>query len=202
MLQERNKSMAEHSNSNSSGGVKHRRVGEGSILTALGRYHFVREMSKAQRMAHFLDWMCKNGFAYVLIPANLVCKAINGYARKPTMGSEEVQSVQGASSRVRNILRKQYNRSLWVVKGEGMRATVDATDAAGTTLRRTAERAASVHRSLAAERAIIDPNEIKDERLRRWVKSGVDATLKMLETDDRLMKLLPPKDEEEDKDKE
>jgi len=175
-----------------------RKVGEGSLLTAITQYRFDPKLSKAERIAHFLDWMAKK-FPGIPVPANLITKAIYGYGKKPRMGTEEVLSVQGCAGSARNILRKQYNRGLLVVRNEGMRATIDSEDVANTTLQKCAQRLGSAKKSLEAERSIVNPSEIKDEELRKWVKFGVDPTLKMLDTDARLSALLPAKPGDEPK---
>jgi hypothetical protein len=163
--------------------------GASSLAALVRNYEFVREMTRAQRVAHFLDKAARE-FPHVPIPLSLICQAVHGYPRKPTV--DEVEGMRGSMHGVRKVLLRDYERDLFSVRGEGFLATVDSTHAAGTTVRRSAARVVSAHKSLVSARSIVDVSKVKDPNLQKWLRGSVDTALKALDTDDRVAKLLLP----------
>lgn len=165
-----------------------------SLVDIIGGYRFDPLMSRTQRLAHFLDWLAKEA-PFQACPGNMALRAIMGYARTPRQDTDEVQSLLGVTSAARSVLMKTYGRGLYVVRDVGMRATVDDEDCAQTQQRSNVKRLMSAHRRVKETQAIIDPSKIRDEKVKRWVTSGVTNALKALDADDRLTRLLPPAQE-------
>jgi hypothetical protein len=167
-----------------------------SVINVIARYKHEPGMSRAERMAHFLNWAAKE-LPGVPIPVNLVLKAIMGYTKTPRLGGEEVELLRGQTSAARKLLKEKYGRGLHAERGLGIRATVGDEDMADTQYRKDMRRVVSAVAGANETHALITPSKIKDERLRNWVKGAGDQ-VKQLGLGDRLLKLLPPKPEDDD----
>ena len=172
--------------------------GERDVLAVISGYTFERTMSKAQRIAHCLDWL-RQKLPGTYVPMNVLTKAINGGVRVPKTDSQEVNLTRSALSRANVILHERYGVALVSLRDVGVRATYSDEDTASTRQRTNVSRAVAALRSVERTDAIIDPAKIKDEKLRGWITKNVGGMLKQLKTDDRLARLLPPpKDAKDD----
>jgi hypothetical protein len=162
-----------------------------SMRVLISEYRFDPKMSRSQRLAHFLNWLAERA-PYTVAAPNLALQAIMGYARTPNQNKDEVKLLTNSISAAREILMREYKRGLFVMRGVGMRATVDDQDCADTQQRRNVQRLMGAHRKVKETSRIIDPAKIEDDKLRSWIKGGVANALKSLDAEGRLDRLLPP----------
>lgn len=168
-----------------------------TLRNLIAEYKHIASMSRSQRLAHFLDWMAQRS-PYQVIPANLAVQAIQGYARTPSPSKDEVKLLGNCYSAARTMLMNEHRRGLVVVRGLGLRATVDDQDCADTQQRVNVQRLVGAHSKVKETARIIDASKIADPKLREWVKGGVANAMRALEGDDRLSRLLPPPKPQED----
>jgi hypothetical protein len=86
-------------------------------------------MINAKRAAHALDWLARR-HPYMIVPWNVLYRVIVISARTPLPGASEVKKLQRAAQRIRKHLIATFNRYLVVLRGIGVRATVDDLDKA------------------------------------------------------------------------
>ena len=172
-----------------------RRKKTGHGLDILGRISSDYEAPMSEKLparaAHFLNW-CAGEFPGVPIAWNIVVKAIMGYARTPALDGVETAAMAGRASAIRAKLMERFGRGLVNARGQGVRATIDDDDLAGTQLRANVRRLASAKASTARTRDLIDTKAMKNRELREWVDGGVTKALASLDAVERLNKLLPP----------
>lgn len=143
-------------------------VGRGgrSLVSVAKKYEMIQSMNKAERVAHFMEYMAIH-CPYEVIPASVVAEAIFQTRSEKAL----VKIVNGARGRARVILRDTYKRSLHVVPGEGMRATVDDKDVAETTVPKAARRFTGARASLEAEVNVVDDVNALPDEARKLVKT-------------------------------
>ena len=168
-----------------------------SLRALIAEYRFDPKLSRSHRLAHFLDWLAQRA-PFTAVPPNIALQAIHGYARTPGPNSDEVRSLwKNAVKKAREILETEYKRGLHVENGV-MLATVDDQHCADTQQRKNVKRLMSATRRVKQTGAIIDPNKIKDEKLRQWIRGPVASAMRALDAETRLDKLLPPPKREDE----
>ena len=148
----------------------------------------------AEKVVAFLLYARKEAPG-VYFQANVVAKAVLVLSKQPSLESKQADVVRGSVSRARVIMLEKHECSLHVERGRGMRATTGDDDQAKTRVEVAAKRFVSAEGALSREAAIVDPAKIKDETRRRWFKQEVLGSIKLLELDRKIDKLLPPKPE-------
>lgn len=165
----------------------------------IAKYTPDTKLSLTQRVAHYLDWAAGE-FPKQFTNYNIVLKAIMGYARTPTLGSEEVESLRRNIGRVKQIMVKQYGREVVSAPGLGIRATVDDADTLTTALPRKITRLHSAQRAASATAELIDVSKVPDtaemKPWKRWFSQDVKSALKTLTSPEMERKLLPPMQEQ------
>ena len=167
---------------------------ERDVLAVIAGYRFEVTMSRSQKIAHCLDWL-RQRVPGAYVPLNVLTKAVMGGTRVPKTDSREVDLTRSALSRANVILHERYKVALVSLRDLGVRATYSDEDTANTRQRKNVSRAVAAIRSVERTDAIIDPAKIHDEKLRGWITKGVGGMLRQLKTDDRLARLLPPRDD-------
>lgn len=147
--------------------------------------------SRTARIAHALDYMANNA-PYIPVPDNILAMMVLGYAHMPRHGTDEVKAVWGGLSAARKLLEKEYGRTCWTVKGEGVMAAVNDDHAATQGLPRAAKRLVSAEKNVQDVRATIDINKITSKSAISYVR-GVDKSLKLIGTGDLMKRLLVEK---------
>lgn len=162
-----------------------------SVIDGLRKdYECPKEYSRPRRAAHCFAWGAFN-YPHELIPWSYVHMAINGYRKASASNSRDVVSLRSASGSIRKVLEKDYRMRL--IRGPEIqaRATVDDTDIGRTAAQSDARELKQKHAKFKKTISMINPANIKDPELRRWIAKDVGDILKL--TDDKLMqKLLPP----------
>jgi len=161
----------------------------GSFVSA---YKIPGNSGFAQRIAHFLVGFAKMAPG-IFVPYPMIARAIHGLPKTPSDGTQIVSTTQDSVGRARKIAQEEYGCSIASERGVGARATVGDEDLARTRVVPLARGLAMAHGRLAAETGLVDPEKIKDEKLKSFVKNEVRTTLKMLAADDRITRLLERK---------
>lgn len=164
-------------------------------LTVIARYEQLKDASsRISKAAHFLDF-CAKEMPGQTVAWNLIARAIGGLGRTPGAGSEDVRSLQGRSTSIRNKLMKDYGRGLDTVPGVGARATVDDDDLADTQYHKQVVRIAGAQAAAAKTATHINPSRMKKADLKGWFVNSSKA-LGEMNAEKRLERLLPAKKEE------
>lgn len=150
--------------------------------------------SRTQRAAYYLDWAAKVMPKHYQ-PYNVLLTAVMGYTSRRRMDSDEVKSLRASMTGVRKVLQKKYGRTLDPA-GSGVRATTDDEDAASVAMPKALGRLRSAKNSVLAVGGIIDPNKIRDPRIKSYFNRSVRDVIKMVGSEDFDRKLLPPAEKE------
>lgn len=169
-------------------------AGKSKAAVVLDGYKPVTGTSIAQRIAHLLHEVRRVAPGYV-VPYAVLARTVLGLARTPLRDSDKTDMVRSAIPRARSMAIGLYQLSIHVEPGIGARMTTDDDDAVKTRVHATAARVVSAHRALAAESGLVDATKVRDETERAWFKRDVVPTVKLLDAESRLIKLLPPKAE-------
>jgi hypothetical protein len=162
-------------------------------------------MTEVHRAAQFLDWaaqhMPKRFVPFVWIAKNAYAKP-----RVPRGDSVEVTMIrQKRMDQIKRVLWETYKRrTVPAPRGSepGVRATYDHDDLAGTDLVRSNRRVINATRRVAETHAVIDPDQMRDERLKELVQS-MAPVIKKLTQPDLIRRLeLPPGRKKNPEDKE
>ena len=178
------------------GRKKNRNTGT-STATAAAKFPFDKMLadlqkkdSRVKRAAYFLNWAA-GVMPKHYQPYNVVLTAIMGYSSLRRMDSDEVKSLRASMTSVRKTLQKVYGRTLDPA-GNGVRATTDDEDAAAVAMPKALGRLRSAKNSVMAVSSVIDPNRIRDPRIKSYFNRSVRDVLKMVGSEDFDRKLLPP----------
>lgn len=159
------------------------------------KYTVPLELSKIHRAAHFLDWCAVERPGKYVSPAKLA-QAINGLNRTPRLDNADVLWIQRNMSRVRVVLREQFDRALDSQRGVGVRATTDDFDKLKTDLPKQSKRFISARSALQKSVNMIDVHTIpvtpETKPYLNWLNKSVREVVKLVGTDDFERKLLPP----------
>ena len=174
--------------------MKHNQI-SGATKVAIDAYIAKYQPDKAsiaERIAKVLFDLSKIA-PEVPISKGLVTKAVLNLKITPNAESDKVKMVNGQIAAARVIMRDKYACSIHTETYLGWRATTTSTDQARTRVAATSRRLVSAHQALAQEAALVDAEKIEDPALKKWFKTEVKPTTKLLEVDDRIKRLLPPK---------
>lgn len=174
-----------------------------NLIAEIRQYQYDPDMTKRQRIAHFLDWAAKN-YPKQYCPYPHLAKAVSGFPRMPQHNSREVDLIKSAMSGVNRILQTKYNRTIDSEPGIGVRATVDDADTATVALPKKFNRFRAAKNSLVQTAQLVDINKIPDtadyKPWKQWLKTDVKDILKMVKSPDFEQKLLPPAGESGEED--
>lgn len=167
-------------------------------ITFFKGYQVEMGMSIVKRIAHLLNWAADKD-PEAIIPYNIVCRFIMGFDFTPKMGNQKVNEIRRSLSRARPILQDKYKRDLKNVSGVGVRATSRAhggIDVVKSTTGAAVKRVNSATQSLARNAKLVDPEKLPtqgpDKVYSDWYKKQVSPAIRMLASDERILKLLPP----------
>ena len=128
------------------------------ILAMIAKYRPNVAKSQARRIAHFLDWAATNyggqNFAH-----NIILRAVNNYSHTPRPNTDEVKGVRSAMSRVKLILRRDYNRGFSSIPGQ-VRACTDDNDVVNYNLAAVNKRLVSAYGHVENVRSIVNPKKL------------------------------------------
>jgi hypothetical protein len=162
-----------------------------------------KQLSIARRIAFVLNWTAERA-PNILIPYNVVLREIMGFTHTPRLGGKEVDAIRKKLASSRPILQEEYKRDLHNVSGLGCRATTGALDVAKHTTPRIVGRLRSDRDALRKNAALVNvaklPETGPDKGVRDWFVKTVSPMVKLLSTDARFDKLLPPPSAEPKKD--
>jgi hypothetical protein len=174
------------------------RMGKAKVDAFVAKYKLdPKHKTVASKIAHLL-LDARKALPGVPIPVTQVARVVHHLARTPKEDSKQAQIVRGSMQRARELLMEQHECSLVNERGLGVRATTDADDHVAKRVRDVARRVSSATRMLSREAALIDVNEVKNQENRRWFRTDVLPTVKLLQSEkrlDRLAGLLPAKGE-------
>lgn len=173
-------------------GKRHKRGDK--IATLIANFP-IEKASIPERVAHLL-WEARKASPGEILPKNLVAKAVLGLPKTPPIDSDKTNLISRSVTAARAIMREKYGCSIHTEIGVGIRATTTADDQVSTRVTQAAIALESRARTLAAETSLVDPSEVKNEVNRKWLKNEVIPTVRKLEAEGRLQKLLPPKQED------
>jgi hypothetical protein len=187
------RSEREMGNNNSNGSdKKSSRARTSDWRKAADEYALDVRLSKASRLADFLNYMAERcPFAY--IPDNACVRAVEGHKHMPKAFTEETRKVRSRASSARTVLMAKYGRCLLMsARGTspGMRASVDDDDASAYQLPKNIIRLGSAKNSTDATLLCIQQSKIRSPALKAFVSAARAAT-HALEGDDRWLRLLP-----------
>jgi hypothetical protein len=161
-------------------------------------YQVESGMSIVKRIAHLLDWAA-NKDSEAIIPYNIICRFIMGFDFTPKMNNQKVDEIRSSLSRARPVLQEKYKRDLKNVSGVGARATNRShggIDVVKSTTGNAVKRVNSATAALTRNAKLIDPEKLPtqgpDKVYTDWYKKQVSPAIRMLTSDDRILKLLPP----------
>ncbi len=161
--------------------------------------------SRVTRLAHALDWAAVHYKGH-FVQYNILSQGIHGYSSTPRLKAKETEEIRKALSRVRPILLATYGRGMVQSPGVGVRATVDAEDAARNDaqpiLRRFVRMGARVKERVDNVNVADIPKTKANASLINWLQRSVKPYVAQI-TDGALDKLLPPVEpvDGDDKDK-
>jgi len=154
-----------------------------------------RQMSLPRRIAFVLDWAAKKG-PNIIVPYNVVLREIMGFTHTPRLSNKEVADLRKKLPVARPILQTEYKRDLYNVSGIGVRATTGDLDVVKATTPRAVARVHSAHEALRKNATLVRvdrlPESGPDRGWREWYAKAVTPAVKLLTSDPRFDKLLPP----------
>jgi hypothetical protein len=141
-------------------------------------YHHDATMTIPERTAHALDWAAAHNGG-MIVPYNILLKAVMGYNRMPRLKTEEVEALRRKMSRARQLLEKVYGRALVAVTGIGVRATVDGEDAVRNSAKPAGARLERAAQIFKDRLALVNKAEVQDKELLAWLR-GANAHVKQI----------------------
>lgn len=162
------------------------------IVELARSYKGLEGVSRAHRVAHAINFVAEKA-PDTPIPPNVLTMMVYGYQHKPRMGTEEVNGVWHSISSARPILHEKYKRTVFIVKGMGVRAASSDNDGAEHGLDAAANRLVSAERALRSARSTIDANKVTNESKRSWIRKDIDSVLKVMASDGLMARLLTKK---------
>jgi len=162
-----------------------------SALAKRGEYVCPGGLSQPARAAHAFAYGAKN-YPEDFGPWTHICRAIFDLPKTPTSGQKEVLLLRSKSSTIRKHLMKMYGLQFITKPGSGGRATFSDEDCANHALRRENDRLLRAHKSFRATYDLINPANIKNDQLRRWVTEGAAHVVKSLVSAEAKLQLTPP----------
>ena len=169
-------------------------VGTRDLIQVLSQYEPPKDAtSRVAKAAHCLNW-CAEKLPYAIIPHNFLVRAIDQLTRTPNAATKDVIQMARNAGAVRKKCMELYKRGVCTLKGVGMRATVNSDDIAGTQYVRQMGRVVSAQQAAGKTAELIKPGEMKNAALRNYVTTSRKLLTEM-NTEERLAKLLPPKNE-------
>jgi hypothetical protein len=162
-----------------------------SINDLLAVFTVQANATPGERLAEFLNFAADQ-LPHMFVDKRIAAKVACALKRAPAEDSDYVRrKLQSAMTSARRILQRDYGRDLHTDKIEGLRATVDPRDAAGTTYRSTRNRIHSAIKSHKKVDALIDISKLSGA-----LRKEVAQTRNSYEALDKFtndIPLLPPK---------
>lgn len=164
--------------------------GKGASVVDLHDYSLNLDLSKAGRIAHFLDFRAKS-HPKQFVPYAVIAKAIFQLKQMPRTDGKDVETVMRLMGNAKQVLLRDYQRDVVTMRGYGVRASVDSTDALEKVLTVKATRLDGARKSFEATLELIDDKKISpDHYLKQWLSKSVADVSRSLHG--LAPKILPP----------